>query len=445
MPQPYDYTLTAPDPVDQLFRGMEFADQRKANAQNLALGQQTMDLRAAEEQRAGLAFEQQQADRRAALQAAMENRKRTLAVQERLGGLAGMISAGTATANDFAAIATEFPEFADQLSKSWEGMTAERKANDTAALVKGVTALKLGRPEIAIQMLEDRAKAAEASGDQMEADVSRATIAGIKADPTAAAAVLGTLLYATDPEVAGQVFGKPVEPTASQKDYQFYADQETAAGRTPLSFNEWDLQAKRAAAPTTNVSVGAGGDGSTKPGQVFDEIKASADAARAAVTGLRALNEASTALSDEGGAITGFAANKRLAAAKLGALFGVVDPAIIENTETFRSAIAPQVAAMLKATVGSVQVSNADREFAEKAAAGSIELDEASIKRLLGIMTKASKAAIALHKERLDKVYPPGSGADRERALFEVAPMTEAPSGGNEDLTPEERTYLGLP
>jgi hypothetical protein len=51
---------------------------------------------------------------------------------------------------------------------------------------------------------------------------------------------------------------QPPDPTTSQRDYQFYTAQETQAGRQPLSFNEWDLQSRRAGA--TNVTVG----GSTK-------------------------------------------------------------------------------------------------------------------------------------------------------------------------------------
>ena len=50
---------------------------------------------------------------------------------------------------------------------------------------------------------------------------------------------------------------KAPEMTASQKDYKFYSDQETAAGRKPLSFNEWDLQSRKAGA--TNVTTTVGG------------------------------------------------------------------------------------------------------------------------------------------------------------------------------------------
>lgn len=185
-------------------------------------------------------------------------------------------------------------------------------------------------------------------------------------------------------------------------------------------------QAAEAMKPQPGVSVNVGG-GSDK--QVFDAMNESAAAARQAVTGLAALKEAQTAL--DNGVITGSFADERLGAAKLGALLGITDPAVIQNTETFRAAIAPQVAAIMKATVGSTQISNADREFAERAAGGSITLDKGTIERLLGIMEKAAKVAIDTHLAKLDAVYPPGSGVDRERAMFgygiEYAPDKGAP------------------
>lgn len=212
------------------------------------------------------------------------------------------------------------------------------------------------------------------------------------------------------------------KPTSDMLEFQ-YAQENPA-------FAQYQTEQKKAGATNVTTTVSpAGGDGSTRPGQVFDEMKLSAEAARSAVTGLRALKEAEKALG--GGAITGLGADLRLNAAKLGALMGITDPAVISNTETFRAAIAPQVAAMIKATVGSAQLSNADREFAEKAAGGNISLDETTIKRLLDIMTRASTASVESHMRRLDAVYPEGSGADRERALFAVT----NPNGPEDDGT----------
>lgn len=175
---------------------------------------------------------------------------------------------------------------------------------------------------------------------------------------------------------------------------------------------------------STNISLGGGSDK-----QVFDSMEKSAEAAQSAATGLAALSEASKAIA--GGAITGIGADQRLAAAKLGALLGITDPKVVENTETFRSTIAPQVAALMKATVGSTQISNADREFAEKAAGGSITLDQATIIRLLDIMERAANVAIDRHQAKLDAVYPDNGDYARERALFGITAPTSSPVAGS--------------
>jgi hypothetical protein len=135
----------------------------------------------------------------------------------------------------------------------------------------------------------------------------------------------------------------------------------------------------------------------------------------------------------------------RLGLQKIGALLGA-DTSKIENTETFRSAIAPQVSAMLKATVGSANISNSDREFAEKAAGGSIVLDQGSVTRLLDIMERANGAVLEGHQKRLDAVYPDNGQYTRERALFlpvmapapvpgAAAPATPAPASAAPEAT----------
>ncbi|MCZ7498861.1 hypothetical protein [Agrobacterium sp. ST15.13.015] len=207
----------------------------------------------------------------------------------------------------------------------------------------------------------------------------------------------GQVLYAGQP--------KP-ETTDDIREYNFAVNQ----GYTG-SFSDFQQQMKKAGA--TSITVG-GGDNK----QVFDAVADSAATARSAVTGLNALREARNAV--DGGIISGAGADARLGLQRVGALLGVANPQTIENTETFRSAIAPQVAAMMKATVGSTQISNADREFAEKAAGGSIGLNEGTIRRLLDIMERAGTAAVTGHRDRLNKVYPEGHGFDRERALFDV-------------------------
>lgn len=167
----------------------------------------------------------------------------------------------------------------------------------------------------------------------------------------------------------------------------------------------------------TTINVGGGSDK-----QVFDAMIADRDAARSAASGYNAIKEAKQAV--DAGIISGAGADQVLGLQKIGAALGLVDPTVIQNTETFRSAIAPQVAAILKATAGTANLSNADREFAEKAAGGSIALDVGTIKRLIGIMEKASRTSLEAYNSRLNEVYPDGSNYARERALLGV-PLPE--------------------
>lgn len=266
--------------------------------------------------------------------------------------------------------------------------------------------------------------------------------------------------YAQDEDIwkaaAGNVFAAPSTSTVGANVIDNRTGKPIYQGtpEAPVSVQEFEYGTKNPAyfdnqerlkkAGSQSITIG-GGDNK----QVFDAVAESATTARSAATGLNAIREARNAVDE--GIISGAGANARLGLQKVGALLGVSDPQVIQNTETFRSAIAPQVSAMMKATVGSTQISNSDRDFAEKAAGGSIELDSGSIKRLLNIMEKAGQAAVKGHMERLDKVYPADKGFDRERALFGVqAPETSnatakdgVPQGVDAELwkymTPEEK------
>jgi hypothetical protein len=191
------------------------------------------------------------------------------------------------------------------------------------------------------------------------------------------------------------------------------------AGR--LTPADYEAEQARRAKSGVNIDMGGGTDK-----QVFDAMNESYAAANAAITGLNSLAEAKKAV--DAGIVSGTGADYVLGLRKVGQLVGVGDTSVITNTETFRSAIAPQIAAMMKATVGSTQISNADREFAEKAAGGSIALDASSIKRLMGIMEKAGRVVVERHQKRLDEVYPdtPDGKYKRERAIFGV----DAPASG---------------
>jgi hypothetical protein len=159
--------------------------------------------------------------------------------------------------------------------------------------------------------------------------------------------------------------------------------------------------------------------------QIFDGVAEDMKEARAAVTGLQSIQEARKAVA--GGAIFGAGADTRLGLQKVGALLGVVDTKSIQNTETFRAAIAPQVAAMLKATVGTTQISNTDRDFAQEAAGGKITLDEGTVKRLLTIMEKAGRGRVDAYNKRVNEIYPdsPDGKFKRERSFLGLSGVPE--------------------
>lgn len=211
--------------------------------------------------------------------------------------------------------------------------------------------------------------------------------------PASQRAMVKTLL---DKELAAS------ETTAAQKDFLFAKRNGGFTG----SFIDF-LKTK-----SQNINIGGGSDK-----QIFDAMEESAKAARASATGLDAIRNARGAI--ERGGIFGAGADIRLGLQKLGGVLGL-DQSQVENTETFRAAIAPQVAAMLKATVGSAQISDSDRKFAEAAAGGSIQLNEGSIRRLLTVMERAGNVALQQHQRRLDAVYPSNQNYSRERALLEV-------------------------
>lgn len=207
MVQPFNYMTGAMDPVAALQNGMAFGQQQRAGEQAMAMNDQSMDLRAAGEDRAQTAFGQQnllfdqgQEDRAAGLEAAR-------VMNADLAALSEKVASGEATSTDFATIAAKYPDLAQEMGAMWEGQSAERKDADVANLFKGITAIKAGRPDLAIQMLEERAVAAENAGDKMEADIARATAAAIEADPNSGLTSLGLLLQVVDPDAAEMVFG----------------------------------------------------------------------------------------------------------------------------------------------------------------------------------------------------------------------------------------------
>jgi hypothetical protein len=79
------------------------------------------------------------------------------------------------------------------------------------------------------------------------------------------------------------------------------------------------------------------------------------------------------------------------------------DPAL-QNTEAYIALAAPRVAEIIKNFGAGTGLSDADREFANKAAAGDIEMTAASLQRILKILKKAGENKVDLYNRTVKEM-----------------------------------------
>lgn len=202
---------------------------------------------------------------------------------------------------------------------------------------------------------------------------------------------------------------------------------------------DFKRQLAEAGASKTNVNTNPG-----PAAAVYKSVEERADQARSAASALPSFAEAKRLL-DSGQIILGIGADQRLALSKIGALLGL-DPTIAANTETFRSVVAPQVLALVKGLGSGSGISNADREFAERAAAGNIALEPEAIKRMMDIGERAARLSVQRHNALVDRVYPESDTQNAQvRALFRVdVPENAPPPAQEQKAAPaQEKPKLG--
>jgi hypothetical protein len=179
--------------------------------------------------------------------------------------------------------------------------------------------------------------------------------------------------------------------------------------------------------------------GNMPPDEVFKNVSESHKVASSAAKGLQASQAAMAAFNSPGGVITGTGANQRLDVAKLFTYMGLADKGdVIANTETFRNAMAPVVASIMHQTSGTSQLSEGELRFAQRAAAGDITLDAASIKQLTAIIDKGAKGIIDDHSRKVDVLF--GDNAQAKSVYGVTAPKPPAPPKSKDDEAREWAT-----
>jgi hypothetical protein len=118
----------------------------------------------------------------------------------------------------------------------------------------------------------------------------------------------------------------------------------------------------------------------------------------------------------------------------------------LTNTEQYIALAAPRVAAIIKAFGAGTGLSDADREFANKAAAGEISMTAESLQRILKILKKAGENKLSMYNQTVEAMQnngmsPAANGfvlPARTQRTVTVEPPTDVPppAGFVEDATP---------
>lgn len=153
-----------------------------------------------------------------------------------------------------------------------------------------------------------------------------------------------------------------------------------------------------------------------------------------------ATNQVAKNLLDKG-VITGvgaeFFTTLNQALSQAGIDFGKADAA--QNSQAYGALMATNTARLIKNFGAGTGLSDADREYAKKAAAGDIKMDEKAIRRILDINNTAAKNAINLHNKNVANIKTniplSVNPADYSAGIPEGRTSTSAAKKGRDSLT----------
>ena len=152
-------------------------------------------------------------------------------------------------------------------------------------------------------------------------------------------------------------------------------------------------------------------------------------AAQGAVQSLQAAKEADKLLND--GMVTGFGGDWIVGFGKALQKAGFdVGGEAIDNSQAFGALMAQQVAQIIKQFGAGTGLSDKDREFAQKAAAGDINMTENAIRRIISLNRKASENTINRFNERVKRIPRGVVPFDLTVPLPEEGSMPNAPNTG---------------
>lgn len=172
--QPMNYNIDVKSPMDQAVSGFQTG---------LGMREAQTKIKADE---AALALKQQ--------------------LQTDLGVLATNKNAG---AGDYSAMMVKYPQLSEHFKRSWDVLNADQQKERLALGTQAYAAISAGKPEVAVDLLRERATALRNSGNEAEAKQQEALAKTIELNPASAKTTAGLMLSSImGPEKFAETFSK---------------------------------------------------------------------------------------------------------------------------------------------------------------------------------------------------------------------------------------------
>lgn len=174
----------------------------------------------------GAAIRDDQQQQAALALQAQQQQQALLAQQQMLAEVDAISRNPAATAKDYAALTMRYPQLREQAKQAWEMVGNERRAGVQEMLTRAYAATSSGRPDVAQNILRERATAMRNSGDEAGAKQMEQSAELIGQDPVQARYQIGTFLAGimepdkfaeTFAKLGGEARAQELQPTAVQK------------------------------------------------------------------------------------------------------------------------------------------------------------------------------------------------------------------------------------
>jgi hypothetical protein len=209
------------------------------------------------------------------------------------------------------------------------------------------------------------------------------------------------------------IAGTEAKQTTNYDDWTNYKSDQASRGLPSLSFNDWMLQNKNASA--TKINMPAPAKGETKFQEELGGLMAKRtagiiDSGQAAPEQIASARRIKDTL--KGKVFTGSGAEQILGINNALSAAGVIDPTAGINTEVLSADMAKTTLQNIKSSgLGAGQgFSNADREFLQKASAGQITLNAATIQRIADLNERAGIKSIEKYNDTVRNLPPENRG-----------------------------------